>query len=31
VKGNCFLVVNEARQVFAAGEMADVLPRRGLF
>jgi molybdopterin molybdotransferase len=31
VKGNCFLVVNEARQVYAAGEMADVLPRRGLF
>src|SRR5580692_1733178 len=31
VKGNCFLVVNETRQVFAAGEMADVLPRRGLF
>lgn len=31
VKGNCFLVVHEARQVYAAGEMADVLPRRGLF
>jgi len=31
VKGNCFLVVNEAKLVYAAGEMADVLPRRGLF
>jgi molybdopterin molybdotransferase len=31
VKGNCFLVVHEARQVYAAGEMADILPRRGLF
>jgi molybdopterin molybdotransferase len=31
VKGNCFLVVNEARLVYAAGEMADILPRRGLF
>jgi molybdopterin molybdotransferase len=31
VKGNCFLVVHEARLVCAAGEMADVLPRRGLF
>jgi len=31
VKGNCFLVVHETRQVCAAGEMADILPRRGLF
>src|SRR5579863_7869440 len=31
VKGNCFLVVHEARQVYAAGEMVDILPRRGLF
>jgi molybdopterin molybdotransferase len=31
VKGNCFLVVNAARLVYAAGELADVLPRRGLF
>jgi molybdopterin molybdotransferase len=31
VKGNCFLVVHETRQVYAAGEMADILPRRGLF
>ena len=31
VKGNCFLVVHEAKLTFAAGEMADVLPRRGLF
>jgi molybdopterin molybdotransferase len=31
VKGNCFLVVNEAKLVYAAGEMANVLPRRGLF
>jgi molybdopterin molybdotransferase len=31
VKGNCFLVVHEAKLVYAAGEMADVLPRRGLF
>jgi molybdopterin molybdotransferase len=31
VKGNCFLVVHEAKLVYATGEMADVLPRRGLF
>src|SRR5580658_5991993 len=31
VKGNCFLVVHEAKLVYAAGEMANVLPRRGLF
>jgi molybdopterin molybdotransferase len=31
VKGNCFLVVHQAKLVYAAGEMADVLPRRGLF
>ena len=31
VKGNCFLVVHETRQVYAAGEIADILPRRGLF
>jgi molybdopterin molybdotransferase len=31
VKGNCFLVVHETRQIYAAGEMADILPRRGLF
>jgi molybdopterin biosynthesis enzyme len=31
VRGNCFLVVNEAKLVYAAGEMANVLPRRGLF
>jgi len=31
VKGNCFLVVHEAKLVYAAGEMVDVLPRRGLF
>jgi molybdopterin molybdotransferase len=31
VKGNCFLVVHETRQVYAAGEMADILQRRGLF
>lgn len=31
VKGNCFLVVHESKLNFAAGEMADVLPRRGLF
>jgi len=31
VKGNCFLVVHEAKLVYAAGEMADVLMRRGLF
>jgi molybdopterin molybdotransferase len=31
VKGNCFLVVHEAKLVCAAGEMVDVLPRRGLF
>jgi molybdopterin molybdotransferase len=31
VKGNCFLVVNEPRLVYAAGEMADILLRRGLF
>ena len=31
VKGNCFLVVHDAKLVYAAGEMADVLPRRGLF
>jgi molybdopterin molybdotransferase len=31
VKGNCFLVVHESKLHFAAGEMADVLPRRGLF
>ena len=29
VKGNCFLVVHEEKLVFAAGEMAEVLPRRG--
>ena len=31
VKGNCFLLVHEEKLIFAAGEMADVLPRRGLF
>jgi molybdopterin molybdotransferase len=31
VKGNCFLVVQESKLNFAAGEMADVLPRRGSF
>jgi molybdopterin molybdotransferase len=31
VKGNCFLVVHESKLVYAAGEMANVLPRRGLF
>lgn len=31
VKGNCFLVVHAEKQVYAAGEMVDVLPRRGLF
>lgn len=31
VRGNCFLVVHESKLNFAAGEMADVLPRRGLF
>ncbi|MGA7855992.1 MAG: gephyrin-like molybdotransferase Glp [Candidatus Acidiferrales bacterium] len=31
VKGNCFLVVHESKLSFAVGEMADVLPRRGLF
>src|SRR5580698_1852061 len=28
VKGNCFLVVHEAKLMYAAGQMADVLPRR---
>jgi molybdopterin molybdotransferase len=31
VRGNCFLVVHEARLKLAAGEWVDVLPRRGIF
>jgi molybdopterin molybdotransferase len=31
VRGNCFLVVHESKLKLDAGEMADVLPRRGLF
>jgi molybdopterin molybdotransferase len=31
VCGNCFLVVHEAKLVYAKGEMANVLPRRGVF
>ncbi|MFZ3215450.1 MAG: gephyrin-like molybdotransferase Glp [Candidatus Acidiferrales bacterium] len=31
VRGNCFLVVHEAKLSYAAGEMVDVLLRRGLF
>jgi molybdopterin molybdotransferase len=31
VRGNCFLVIHESKLKFQAGELADVLPRRGLF
>jgi len=31
VRGNCFLVVHESKLKLEAGEMADILPRRGLF
>jgi len=31
VRGNCFLVVHEAKLKLAAGEWVDVLPRRGIF
>lgn len=31
VRGNCFLVVHESKLRIEAGEMADILPRRGLF
>jgi molybdopterin molybdotransferase len=31
VRGNCFLVVHESKLKLAAGELADILPRRGLF
>jgi molybdopterin molybdotransferase len=31
VRGNCFLVIHESKLKFEAGELADVLPRRGLF
>jgi len=31
VRGNCFLVVHEAKQSLAAGEWVDVLPRRGIW
>ena len=31
VRGNCFLVVHESKQKLEAGEMVDILPRRGLF
>jgi len=30
VRGNCFLVVPQAKLKLAAGEWVDVLPRRGL-
>jgi molybdopterin molybdotransferase len=31
VRGNCFLVVHESKLKLEAGEMVDILPRRGLF
>jgi molybdopterin molybdotransferase len=31
VRGNCFLVVHESKQKLKAGEIVDILPRRGLF
>ncbi len=31
VRGNCFLAVHESKLKYAAGEYANVLPRRGLF
>jgi molybdopterin molybdotransferase len=31
VRGNCFLAVLESKLVYAAGDWASVLPRRGLF
>jgi molybdopterin molybdotransferase len=31
VRGNCFLVVHESKQKLEAGEIVDILPRRGLF
>jgi molybdopterin molybdotransferase len=31
VRGNCFLAVHESKLKYAAGEWANVLPRRGLF
>jgi molybdopterin molybdotransferase len=31
VRGNCFLVVHESKLKIRAGEMVDILPRRGLF
>jgi molybdopterin molybdotransferase len=31
VRGNCFLVVHASKQKLEAGEMVDILPRRGLF
>jgi molybdopterin molybdotransferase len=31
VRGNCFLAVHESKLVYAAGDWASVLPRRGLF
>ena len=31
VRGNCFLVVHESKLRLEAGEMVDILPRRGLF
>jgi molybdopterin molybdotransferase len=29
-RGNCFLVVHQAKRTLAAGDLVDVLPRRGL-
>jgi molybdopterin molybdotransferase len=31
VRGNCFLVVHASKQKLEAGEIVDILPRRGLF
>jgi molybdopterin molybdotransferase len=31
VRGNCFLLVHESRLKLEAGEIVDILPRRGLF
>ena len=31
VRGNCFLVVHESKLKLEAGEMVNILPRRGLF
>ena len=31
VRGNCFLVVHESKLKLEAGEMVDILPRRGFF